>query len=74
MSCSSDLNQEVVGQLCEKDARFRKLYEEHRLLEKQLQRLDEVSFLSTEQELERKTIQKMKLSAKDEMNQLISAL
>ncbi|OQY20320.1 MAG: DUF465 domain-containing protein [Desulfobacteraceae bacterium 4572_35.1] len=69
-----DLNQDVVGELCEKDARFRKLYEEHRLLDKQLQRLDEISFLTAEQELERKTIQKMKLAAKDEMKEMVAAL
>jgi len=69
-----DVSQDVVCELCEKDPRFRKLYEEHQLLEKQLQRLDELSFLSNEQETERKKIQKMKLSGKDEMEQLISAV
>ncbi len=69
-----DLSQDVVGELCEKDARFRKLYEEHRLLDKQMQRLDEATYLSTEQELERKTIQKMKLSTKDEMRLLLESL
>jgi len=69
-----ELSQDIVGELCEKDARFRKLYEEHRLLDKQLQRLDEAQYLNAEQELERKTIQKMKLAAKDEMKQLLEAL
>jgi hypothetical protein len=69
-----DLSQDAVGELCEKDARFRKLYEEHRLLDKQLQHLDQATYLNAEQELERKTIQKMKLSAKDEMRLLLEAL
>ncbi|MDY0190453.1 MAG: DUF465 domain-containing protein [Desulfuromonas sp.] len=69
-----DLSQDVVGELCENDARFRKLYEEHRLLDKQLQQLDKANYLNAEQELERKTIQKMKLSAKDEMRLLLEAL
>ncbi len=69
-----DVSLDVVGELCENDPRFRKLYEEHQLLEKQLQRLDQCSFLTQEQELERKKIQKMKLSGKDEMKQLINAL
>lgn len=68
-----DVSQDVVGDLCENDPRFRKLYEEHQLLEKQLKRLDDLSFLTTEQETERKKIQKMKLSGKDEMEQFISA-
>lgn len=68
-----DVSQDVVCSLCEKDPRFRKLYEEHLLLEKQLQRLDDLTFLTTEQETERKKIQKMKLSGKDEMEQIICA-
>ncbi|PLX96873.1 MAG: DUF465 domain-containing protein [Desulfuromonas sp.] len=68
-----DLNQEVIGELFAGDPRFRKLYEEHQLLEKQLQQLDSQTFLSNEQELERKKIQKMKLAGKDEMEQIIRA-
>lgn len=69
-----DVSQDVMCNLCENDPRFRKLYEEHLLLEKQLQRLDDLTFLTTEQETERKKIQKMKLSGKDEMEQFISAM
>ncbi|MBW2186168.1 MAG: DUF465 domain-containing protein [Deltaproteobacteria bacterium] len=69
-----DLSQDVVCDLCENDPRFRKLYEEHLLLEKHLQRLDDLTFLTTEQEIERKKIQKMKLSGKDEMERFINAL
>ncbi|OEU75981.1 MAG: DUF465 domain-containing protein [Desulfuromonadales bacterium C00003068] len=69
-----DLSQDVVCDLCENDPRFRKLYEEHQLLEKHLQQLDDLTFLTTEQETERKKIQKMKLSGKDEMEKFISAL
>lgn len=66
-----NVSQDEVCDLCENDPRFRRLYEEHQLLEQQLQRLDQCSFLTTEQEVERKKIQKLKLSGKDEMNQLI---
>lgn len=69
-----DASQDVVCELCENVPRFRKLYEEHLLFEKQLQRLDDLSFLTAEQEIERKKIQKMKLSGKDEMKQLINEL
>ena len=68
-----NLDQEVIGELFAGDPRFRKLYEEHQLFEKQLQQLDSVSFLSDEQEMERKKIQKMKLAGKDEMEQIIKA-
>ncbi|MBN2645197.1 MAG: YdcH family protein [Desulfuromonadaceae bacterium] len=66
-----DVSPEVVTHLFETDARFRKLYEEHRILEKQLDQLNGISFLSADQELERKKIQKMKLSGKDEMEKMI---
>lgn len=69
-----EVSQDAMCALCENDPRFRRLYEEHQLLEKQLQRLDQCSFLTTEQETERKKIQKMKLSGKDEMNKFIKAL
>lgn len=68
-----EASQDVLSTLCETDPRFRKLYEEHKLLEKQLQRLDQCTFLTAEQEVERKTIQKMKLAGKDEMEQYIKA-
>lgn len=66
-----DVGQDVVEELFAGDPRFRKLYEEHQLLEKQLNQLDGSSFLSQDQEVERKKIQKMKLAGKDEMEQII---
>lgn len=66
-----EVSQEVVEELFSGDPRFRQLYEEHQLLEKQLNRLDGQSFLSQDQELERKKIQKMKLAGKDEMERII---
>jgi hypothetical protein len=69
-----EVSQDVLRELCEKDPRFLKLYEEHRLLDQQLQALDQCTFLTSEQERERKTIQKMKLSTKDEMNHLMHVL
>lgn len=66
-----EVSSDVLGELFAGDPRFRKLYEEHQLFEKQLKRLDSCSFLSQEQEVERKKIQKMKLAGKDEMEQII---
>lgn len=50
---------------------FRKLYEEHEKYEKQLSELDRNHYLTPEQEIQRKTIQKLKLSGKDRMSLMI---
>jgi uncharacterized protein len=56
-----------LQQLCDEKPRFRLLFEEHMLLEKQLSRLDQKPHLTPEEEFERKKIQKLKLAGKDEM-------
>ncbi len=56
--------------LAEND-KFRKLYEEHLKYERQLEELDKVHYLTPEQEMQRKTIQKLKLSGKDQMARMV---
>ena len=58
---------DLIQRLSEENPRFRKLHEEHLLFEKQLQELDERTYLTPEEDLERKKIQKLKLAGKDEM-------
>jgi uncharacterized protein YdcH (DUF465 family) len=62
----------VIEQLVNDNPRFRKLYEEHAFFEKELSQLDDRSHLSTEDELQRKKIQKLKLAGKDEMNEILA--
>ncbi|MBN1142693.1 MAG: DUF465 domain-containing protein [Deltaproteobacteria bacterium] len=62
-----DKELDLVRQLREENPRYRKLYEEHVLLEKELARLDGKRYLTPEEEFERKNIQKLKLAGKDEM-------
>ena len=62
----------VTEKLVSESPRFRKLYEEHMLFEKELQQLDDRSHLTPEDELQRKKIQKLKLAGKDEMERLLS--
>jgi uncharacterized protein YdcH (DUF465 family) len=50
---------------------FRKLYKEHEKYEKQLNELARNRYLTPEQEIQRKTIQKLKLSGKDRMSLMI---
>jgi uncharacterized protein YdcH (DUF465 family) len=63
--------QSLVEQLCNSNPRFRMLYEEHALLEKELRELDEKGFLTQEEEVERKKVQKLKLAGKDEMERIL---
>lgn len=62
---------DLIQRLSEENPRFRKLHEEHLLFEKQLQELDDRSYLSPEEDLERKKIQKLKLAGKDEMESIL---
>ena len=50
---------------------FKKLYEEHLELKHRVEKLNKLSFLSAEQELEKKTVQKQKLKGKDRMLKII---
>lgn len=66
-------DQDLVRGLWDSNPRFRKLFEEHQLLDKELNTLSDKSFLSPEEELEKKKMQKLKLASKDEMEQILSA-
>jgi uncharacterized protein YdcH (DUF465 family) len=50
---------------------FKKLYEEHLELKQRVEKLNKMSFLSPEQEQEKKTVQKQKLKGKDRMIQIL---
>ncbi len=62
---------DLIQRLSEENPRFRKLHEEHLLFEKQLQELDDRAYLTPEEDLERKKIQKLKLAGKDEMETIL---
>ena len=61
----------VIEKLFNENSRFRKLYEEHELFEKELQQLDDRPRLTPDDEIQRKKIQKLKLAGKDEMNTIL---
>jgi uncharacterized protein YdcH (DUF465 family) len=50
---------------------FKKLYKEHLELKRRVEKLNKMSFLSAEQELEKKAVQKQKLKGKDRMSKII---
>ena len=64
-------DQGLIEKLCEENPRFRLLYEEHILFEKQLRALDERVYLSAEEEMDRRRMQKLKLAGKDEMEHIL---
>lgn len=65
------VDQTLLQSLFDGNPRFRLLYEEHLLLEKELQNLDARPYLTPEEEVERKKVQKLKLAGKDEMVRML---
>ncbi len=65
------IDQTLLQNLTETNPRFRMLYEEHSLFEKQLSEYDRKSFLSPQEELEKNKVKKMKLAGRDEMEKII---
>lgn len=57
----------LVKKLLAEDEIFQRLYMEHLRFERELAELDRASYLTPEQDLQRKTIQKLKLAGKDQM-------
>lgn len=63
--------QEIVEFLKKENEEFRRLSEEHRNLDEFLVEIDSRRYLTPEEEIERKNIQKQKLLRKDRMAELI---
>lgn len=62
---------EIVEFLKKENEEFKKLSEEHRNLDLLLAKIDSKRYLTPEEEVERKTVQKQKLFKKDRMAQMI---
>jgi len=62
---------EIVELLKKENDEFRKLSEEHRSLDTVLAEIDSKRYLTQEEEIERKKIQKQKLMKKDQMAALV---
>jgi uncharacterized protein YdcH (DUF465 family) len=61
----------LVAQLRVEDSEYRQLEQEHRKLEDTLMMFETHRYLTSEEEVERKRIQKLKLAAKDRMMDII---
>jgi len=61
----------LVRQLADHDQELRALYEEHLALKRRLEDFRHKLYLTGEEELERKRIQKLKLASKDRMMAIV---
>jgi hypothetical protein len=64
-------DEELIRTLIDRDPELRRCYEEHLGLEKQLASLQHKHFLTPEEDLERKRIQKVKLAGKDRIMEIL---
>ncbi len=64
--------EEKIAALAEQDPEFRNLVEEHRMLDGKLKEFDRKIYLSPDEEMERKRLQKLKLAKKDKIAQRLS--
>lgn len=66
-----DIDQNVLQTLLDSNPRFRMLYEEHIIFEKQLSEFEKKGYLSPQEELEKNKVKKMKLAGKDAMEKIL---
>lgn len=64
-------DEEIIELLRRENEEFKKLDEEHKSLKLTLAEIDKKVYLTAEEEIERKKIQKLKLNRKDKMADLI---
>lgn len=64
-------DEELIRSLLDRDQELRRFYEEHVDLEKQLATLQHKHYLTPEEELECKRIQKLKLAGKDRIMEIL---
>ncbi len=64
-------DEELIIAIMERDAELKRYYEEHVDLERQLEEFDRRLYLTPEQEVERKQIQKRKLQGKDRIMEIL---
>ena len=65
------LEEPVANKLLAENAVFQRLWAQHQSYEQQLAVLDKIHHLLPEQQLERRTIQKLKLAGTDKMAALV---
>jgi uncharacterized protein YdcH (DUF465 family) len=67
-----EVNEEaLIARLRTEDPEFQKWEEEHHKLDSTLKSIDSHVYLTPEEEVERKRVQKLKLAAKDKMMEMV---
>lgn len=64
--------EELIKELLERDEEFKKAYTAHEEYERKLKEFDKRLYLSTEDQITRKRLQKLKLAEKDKMEAILS--
>jgi uncharacterized protein YdcH (DUF465 family) len=62
---------QLIRKLIPKDKELKRLWDEHLDFEEKLEQLNKRRYLSTEEEMRRKEIQKLKLSGKDKIEEIL---
>ncbi len=62
---------EKIAALAEKNPEFRSLVQEHRMLDDKLKEVDRKLYLTADEEMERKRLQKLKLVKKDQIARML---
>jgi uncharacterized protein YdcH (DUF465 family) len=65
-------DEQLIISLVDRDPELKRLHEEHVQLEKQLAQLNHKAFLNSDEEVERKRLQKVKLAGKDRMMEILN--
>jgi uncharacterized protein YdcH (DUF465 family) len=63
--------EQVIASLLDKDPELKRYYEEHQELEKKLSEFQHKQYLSTDEEVEKKRLQKLKLIGKDKIMEIL---
>lgn len=61
-----------MAALIEKNPEFKSLVQEHRMLDDKLKELDRKVYLTSDEEMERKRLQKLKLAKKDQIARILT--
>lgn len=65
-------DEDLVKELLERDEEFKQAYLAHQEYEKRIAEFDKRPYLSTEEQLTRKKLQKLKLAEKDKMEAILA--
>ena len=65
-------DEELIASLLDREPELRRYYDEHEDLERQLGPLQQKHYLTPEEEVEKKRLQKLKLAGKDKIMEILS--